>query len=52
MLEPIKALIIPEMLQTVGTQLGLSPEQVRQGTEIVMPLLATGMARASATPEG
>ena len=52
MLEPIKALITPEMLQTVGTVLGLSPEQVKQGTEIVMPLLATGMARASATPEG
>ncbi|GAB4436153.1 MAG: hypothetical protein OHK0015_27680 [Chloroflexi bacterium OHK40] len=52
LLEPIKAMITPEMLQLAGSRVGLSPQQIEQGTALVMPLIATGMSRAAATPEG
>lgn len=51
-LNTISAMITPEMLARLGKQFGLSDELTRRGLAITSAVLAGGLARAAATPDG
>ncbi len=52
LLGPVKAVITPEMVESAAAKLGLPKEQVVKGAEFILPLIATGLSRIVATPEG
>lgn len=51
-LNTLSAMVTPEMIASLGKRFGLSDELTRRGLAITNAVLAGGMARAAATPEG
>lgn len=51
-LDSIIGSLTPEAAAAIGSIMGLSPDVATQGLQIVTPLLESGLARATATPEG
>lgn len=52
MLESLRSSLTPETLGSLGNALGLDPELVNQGMNVVGPVVQGGMANAASTPQG
>lgn len=51
-LESLTSSLTPETLSSLGSALGLDPNTVQQGMNIVGPLMQGGLANASSSPQG
>lgn len=52
LLDGLSGILTPELIGSLGKTLGLDPKMVEQGMAVVGPLLTSGMANASSTPDG
>lgn len=52
LLDSVIGSLTPEAASAIGGIMGLSPELTTQGLQIITPLLESGLARSTATPEG
>ncbi len=52
LLDSVIGSLTPDAASAIGRLLGLSPELTTQGLQIITPLLESGLARSTATPQG
>src|SRR5262245_16061501 len=52
LMESLGQALTPEAMSTIGNALGLDPQMVQQGVNVIGPLVQGGLANASSSPDG
>lgn len=52
LMDSFATMLTPDLIEQIGSRLGMDPALVKQGAEIALPLIVTALARSAATSNG